>query len=128
AVARFSRSLAGGRRTAAGRRVRRARAAVRIPARRRRLRRAHVAPLPVHPLRLPVAARDRGAAAARRRAGRLPAPAVLARLLPPRPAALPAQRALGVPGALPWLLVEPRRDAVRGVVLRPDRLSLRGCR
>ena len=63
--------------------------------------RPHLAALALPALRLPVAARDRGAAAARRGRGGVPPPALLARLLPPRAAPLPAQRALGVPGALP---------------------------
>ena len=46
----------------------------------------------------------------RRGRGGVPAPALLARLLPPRAAPLPAQRPLGVPGALPrQIALEPRR-------------------
>ena len=46
---------------------------------------------------------DRGAPAARQGARGVSPPALLARLLPPRPRPLPAQRALGVPGPLPRL-------------------------
>ena len=93
---------------AAGRRDRGARAARRVPARRRdglrgrpARRRRHLAALAVPALRLRVGARDRGAPAGRRGRGRLPPPALLARLLRPRAAAPPPQRALGVPAALP---------------------------
>ena len=63
--------------------------------------RPHLAPVAISALRLHLAAPDRGAAAARQGAGGVPPPALLARLLPPRPLPLPAQRPLGVPGALP---------------------------
>ena len=61
--------------------------------------------------------------------GRLPPPALLARLLPPRAAPLPAQRPVGVPGALPRARsagATPRR--LRGVVRGPHRLPARGRR
>ena len=51
--------------------------------------------------------------------GGVSAPALLARLLPPRPAPLPAQRAVGVPGAL------PRHDQLE---LRGEARSRRGAR
>ena len=78
-----------------------------------------VATVAVPALRLPLAARGRERARRAARAPRLPAPALLARLLPPRAAPLPAQRELGVPGALPRDdRVEPRAAALRGVVAR----------
>ena len=59
-------------------------------------------------------------------AGGVSPPALLARLPPPRPAPLPAQRAVGVPGPLPRQdPVELRAAAVRGLVRGPHRLSAR---
>src|SRR4029078_11399514 len=80
-------------------------------------------------LRVPVRARGRGPTAARGERARLPAPAVLARLPRARPPALPAERPLGVPGALPRPdQVEPLRAELRGVVRGPDGLSAGGRR
>jgi deoxyribodipyrimidine photo-lyase len=74
-------------------------------------------------LRLPLGARDRGAASGRRGRRRLPAAALLARLLPPRPAPPPAQRSFGVPGPLPRRdLLERVGEAIRGLVRGPHRL------
>ena len=101
----------GERRGAAGARPLPRRPDPRLHRRPRRARpRQHLAPLPLPALRLPLGPGDRGAAAARQGPGGVSAPALLARLPPPRPAPLPAQRAVGVPGSL------PRHDQVE---LRP---------
>ena len=80
-----------------------------------------LAPVSIPALRVHLAAPDRGAAAGEAREGprRLPPPALLARLLPPRPLQLPAERALRVPGPL------PRQDQVE---LRREGRSRRGAR
>ena len=91
--------------------------------------RPQLAPLALPALWLRVAARGGGAPRARRRDRRLSPPARLARLPPPRAAALPAQLDLGVPGALPRHdQVEPRHAPLRGLVRGPHRLPARGRR
>ena len=122
--------------SAAGRRGAGTRAAVALPARRRaRLRgqprragpRQHLAAVALSALRVPVPARAGGATAARRRGRGVQAAALLARLPPPRAAALPAQRPLGVPGALPrGDHMEPGGAPLRGVVRGPHGLSAGG--
>src|SRR5215216_2924463 len=91
--------------------------------------RCHLAVVALPPLGLRIRARGGGAAPARRGSARLPAPALLARLPRPRPAPLPAERALGVPGAVSREhQLEPLAAAVRRVVRGPHRLSARGRR
>ena len=87
--------------------------------------RPHLAALALPPLRLPVGARDRGAPAARSRGGGVPAPALLARLPPPRAPPLPAQRPLGVPGALPR---QHLAGATPASASRPGARAARGSR
>ena len=134
-VARVPRARAGGELTPGGRRVRGAARAGPLSRRscrrlRRRPRRArarqHVASLPLPPLRLRHPPADRGAASPRPGRRGVPAPALLARLLPPRPAPPPPQRPLRVPGPLPRHdHVEPREAPLRGVGTGPDGLPPR---
>ena len=87
----------------------------------------HERPVALPALGLRVGGRVRGARRAPRRRRRrgLDPPAVLARLLRPRPARPPRQRAPGVPGEVPRPGVGGRRRGVRRLARGPHRLSAR---